>query len=72
MNVRDRVWIRDGDGVHASSAVPPAVWHGEHGCVIGPFSSAESARVFLRAHRARPGSAHVFPARSAYYVDMRA
>ncbi|HKI59342.1 MAG TPA: hypothetical protein VKA00_09015 [Trueperaceae bacterium] len=72
MHARERVWLRDGNGIHATSAVPPAVWHGERGCVIGPFSSAEIARLFLRAHRARQGTARVFPARSAYFVDMRA
>ncbi|HKI57424.1 MAG TPA: hypothetical protein VKB31_09760 [Trueperaceae bacterium] len=70
MHVRESVWLRDAEGIHETSAISPAAWHGERGCVVGPFSSAQIARIFLQYRRCASRTARVFPARSAYYVEM--
>lgn len=70
MDSRERVWIRDAQGVHATAVVPPAAWRQQRGCVVGPFSNAQSARAFLLL-RLRGGSgSRVFPAGSAFYVEI--
>ena len=70
MGPHERVWIRDERGVHAAAAVPPAAWSGERGCVVGPFSNAQCARTFLFLRFRGRGGARIFPAGSAFYVEM--
>lgn len=69
MDSRERVWIRDAQGVHASAVVPPAAWRQQRACIVGPFSNAQSARAFLLLRRPA-GGARVFPAGSAFYVEI--
>lgn len=70
MRPRDHVWLRDDQGVHVAAVVPPAAWRGERACVVGPFSNAQCARTFLMLRNGRRGGARVFPAGSAFYVEM--
>lgn len=70
MGPRERVWLRDEQGVHVAAAVPPAVWRGERGCIVGPFTSAQCARTFLFLRNGGRGGARVFPSGSAFYAEM--
>lgn len=72
MHVGDRVWLRNEDGIHVTSIVPPAAWNGKAGCVIGPFSCAENALIYLRLHRTPAASARVFPSGPAFFVSVPA
>lgn len=69
MDSRERVWIRDARGVHATAVVPPPAWRQQRACIVGPFSNAQSARAFLLL-RHPGGGARVFPAGSAFYVEI--
>jgi hypothetical protein len=39
--------IDDASGIHAMSVSSPNLWHGEIGCVVGPFSSLDVAQTYL-------------------------
>lgn len=70
MESSERVWVRDARGVHAAAVVPPAAWCQQRGCFVGPFSNAQSARAFLLLRHRGPGGTRVFPAGSAFYVEI--
>ena len=70
MRPSERVWLRDEHGVHRTAAVGPAAWQGERGCVVGPFSNAQSARAFLLLRYGGRDGARVFPAGPAFYVEL--
>ncbi len=67
---RERVWLRDERGVHATVAVPPGAWRDDRPAIVGPFSNARCAQAFVALRARGPGAARVFPAKSAYFVEL--
>lgn len=70
MDPRERVWLRDEQGVHVTAAIPPAAWRGERGCVVGPFTNAQCARTFLLLRLGGRGPTRIFPSGAAFFVEM--
>ena len=44
----DRIWIQDANGYQTIEPRLPNCWQGEADCVVGPFSSQDVARQFIR------------------------
>lgn len=72
-----RVYLRGSDGATRTlPAVAPNRWHGEVGCVVGPFSYSAVAQYFADRHvdigRYQSFRLVVRPYRDAWYVEVRA
>jgi hypothetical protein len=41
------LWLSDATGTHQVQVSSPNTWHGETDCVVGPFSSHETAQTYV-------------------------
>jgi hypothetical protein len=72
-NELTRVAIKQGAGLVFLEPISPSNWHGETGCVIGPFSSREITEYFLvkvmHLHQGRP-TPRVFAEGYNWYIEL--
>jgi hypothetical protein len=67
------LWLHDASGPHPVTVSPPSQWHGETDCVIGPFSSSETAQTYVTmSHYSEYDRVlEVFVKGNAWYVSVR-
>lgn len=71
----DRLLVQQGDTLLALPVVVPNWWVGERACLVGPFSSRETAFTFAEMFAvsfADLGDEPVVARRDSYYVSIAA